>query len=233
MPAHETQFVGVEPLASGTGAFHFEKPRGFRFKPGQTIDLTLPEVGKHTFSLVSAPAEDRLTIATRLRGSHFKRALGALVPGTAVTLEGPYGSLTLHGDAARPAVFVAGGIGITPFMSMLRHVAREAPTRPITLVWSNRRPEDAAFLGELRTLEKRLSAFRLLPTMTSLAPGEAGWTGRTGRIGEPLLREALGEGAKPVFYLTGSPDFVAAIRETLARLGVADDDLRSEEFFGY
>ena len=110
---------------------------------------------------------------------------------------------------------------------------REAPSRPITLVWSNRRPEDAVFLEELRALGARLPAFRLLPTMTGVAPGEAGWTGRTGRVDEALLREALGTGAKPVCYLTGAPEFVAALRETLERLGVADDDLRSEEFFGY
>jgi ferredoxin-NADP reductase len=224
MPAHESRLVAAEPLSGGTGAFHFGKPAGFRFKPGQTIDLALPDVGKHTFSLVSAPEEERLTIATRLReGSAYKSALAALVPGAPVTLEGPYGSLTLHGDATRPAVFIAGGIGITPFMSMLRHAAREAPARPITLVWSNRRPEDAVFLDELRSLAGEMPAFRLLARMTAT----------DGHIDEALLREALGAGAKPVCYLTGSPDFVAALRAALEKLGVADDDLRSEEFFGY
>lgn len=224
MPAHESRLVAAEPLSGGTGAFHFAKPAGFRFKPGQTIDLSLGEAGKHTFSLVSAPEEDRLTIATRLReGSAYKRALAALAPGAPVSLEGPYGSLTLHGDATRPAVLIAGGIGITPFMSMLRHAASQAPSRPITLVWSNRRPEDAVFLDELRGLEAKMPAFRLLARMTATE----------GRIDEALLRGALGAGVKPVCYLTGSPDFVAALRATLEKLGVADDDLRSEEFFGY
>ena len=233
MPAHEARLAAAEPLSGGTSAFHFGKPAGFRFKPGQTIDLSLGEAGKHTFSLVSAPGEDRLTIATRLRGSPFKRALAALAPGATATIEGPYGSLTLHGDAARPAVLVAGGIGITPFMSMLRHVASQGVARPITFVYSNRRPEEAAFLGELRRLEQRLPGFRLLPTMTGIAAGEDGWTGRAGRIDEALLREAVGQGAKPVCYVTGSPAFVAALREKLERLGVAEDDLRSEEFSGY
>lgn len=224
MPAHESRLVAAEPLSRGTRAFHFAKPAGFRFKPGQTIDLALPEAGKHTFSIVSEPADERLTIATRLReGSAYKRVLAALMPGALVTLEGPYGSLTLHGDVTRPAVFIAGGIGITPFMSMLRHAASQAPSRPITLVWSNRRPEDAVYLDELRSLEGKMPAFRLLARMTATE----------GRIDDALLREALGSGVKPVCYLTGSPDFVAALRGTLERLGVADDDLRSEEFFGY
>ena len=233
MPARETRLISAEPLARGTGAFHFEKPADFRFRPGQTVDLALPDAGKHTFSLVSAPFEDRLTVATRLRGSAYKRTLAGLEPGAAATVEGPYGSLTLHADASRPAIFVAGGIGITPFVGMLRLAARDGSSRAFLLLYSNRRPEDAAFLEELRGLERQLPAFRLVPTMTGLAPGGPGWNGRIGRFGPAQLREASDSHGKAVWYVTGAPALVEGTREMLSRLGVPDDDVRSEEFFGY
>src|SRR5512140_3663643 len=118
-----------ETLADGTMAFHFDRPEGFTFKPGQAIELLLPDgdgAGKeagHAFSLVGAPFEGELVIATRMRDTPYKRALGRLRPGATARFEGPFGAMTLHKDASRAAVFIAGGIGITPFMSMLRSVA--------------------------------------------------------------------------------------------------------------
>src|SRR3954467_10646391 len=118
----------TESLADGTQAFHFDKPEGFGFKPGQAVELLLPNVAGaeagHAFSLVNAPFEDVLTIATRMRDTPYKRALASLAPGSSVRLDGPFGSMTLHKNAQRAAVFIAGGIGITPFMSMLRTLAK-------------------------------------------------------------------------------------------------------------
>ena len=116
MPSYQLKLTGREPLAEGTVAFRFEKPAGFAFKAGQAVVLELldppPEDGqkRRTFSLVSAPFERILTIATRMRGTAFKRALNALPEGASVKLVGPLGQFSLA-DAARPAVFIAGGIG--------------------------------------------------------------------------------------------------------------------------
>jgi ferredoxin-NADP reductase len=237
---HEVRLRRTETVARGTMAFHFDKPAGFAFKPGQAIDIVLPdaadaaaEAGRHTFSLVSAPFEDELVVATRMRDSAFKRALASLAVGSRVRIEGPFGSLTLHNDPARPAVFIAGGIGITPFVSMLRQAANDRRAQRLALVYSNRRPEDAAFLGELAELEQRNGNFRLVATMTDMARSEAPWNGERRRIDAELV-EAIAAGDKaPIYYVAGPPAMVAALRETLNRAGVDDDDIRSEEFFGY
>ena len=238
MTPQAAQLRRREEIAAGTMAFHFEKPSGFGFKPGQAIDLVLPEPptadaqsARHTFSIVSAPFEAELTIATRMRDSAFKHALKSLPIGTQVAIEGPFGSLTLHGDRTRPAVFIAGGIGITPFMSMLRQAHHDRLPRALVLLYSNRRPDDSAYLTELQHLARDNLFFRLLATMTQ--PADPRWTGQTGLIDSALLRAAAAELSAPTYYVAGPPAMVQAMRDTLNGAGVNDDDIRSEDFYGY
>jgi len=226
-----------ETLADGTMAFHFEKPAGFAFKPGQAIELLLPDVdgseAGHAFSLVNAPFEDALVVATRMRDTAYKRALRRLAPGAPVRLEGPFGSLTLHRNAARPAVFIAGGIGITPFMSMLRTAAHEGFLRDIVLIYSNRRPEDAAFLPELLQLARTHPRFKLVATMTDLATSTRAWDGPKGMVDAALIREATAALVAPIHYVVGPPAMVEAMRATLDGMGIDEADVRSEDFYGY
>ncbi len=240
MTTYQVRLVGREEIAARTMAFHFEKPAGFRFKPGQAIDVILidppsaeAQSARHTFSLVSAPFQSVLTVATRLRDSAFKRALKALPIGSPAKFEGPFGSLTLHNNHARPAVFIAGGIGITPFMSTLRQAARDQLPQHLILLYANRRPEDAAFLAELHELEQYNKNFRLVATMTQMKESSCPWSGATGLIDQDLVKRVSSELAAPIYYIAGPPSMVAALRETLNHAGINDDDIRSEEFYGY
>lgn len=239
MNTHDVKLASREEVAEGTLAFHFDKPAGFDFKPGQAIELILLEPpqgdefsGRHAFSLVSAPFEDRLTIATRLRDSPFKRALKSLPIGQPFRLEGPFGALTLHHNRNRPAVLIAGGIGITPFQCILRQATHSQLAQDLILLYSNRRPEDAAFLAELQELAQRNKRFRLIATMTQMSKSSRPWHGRVGAIDQALLRQVGGELAA-VYYVAGPPAMVAAMRQTLNLAGVDDDDIRSEDFYGY
>lgn len=240
MSTYHVRLQAREEIADGTMAFHFQRPAGFTFKAGQAIDLILPAAtaadvasARHAFSLVSAPMEQELMIATRMRDSTFKRALKSLPIGSQVDIEGPFGSLTLHNDRARPAVFIAGGIGITPFMSVLRQATHDHLPHRLLMLYSNRRPEDAAFLPELQNLERQNENFRLSPTMTEMAKSAAPWQGETSQITEALLRKNVAGLHQPIFYVAGPPGLVAAMREVLNRIGIDDDDIRSEEFYGY
>lgn len=229
-----------ETVAEGTMAFHFDKPAGFGFRPGQAIDLVLSdpavagtESARHAFSIVSAPHEGALTIATRMRDSAFKQALARLAPGATAQVEGPFGSLTLHNKPGRAAVFVAGGIGITPFMSMLRDATATARQQQLVLLYSNRRPEDSAFLAELQRMERENRNFRMIATMTQMGGSHLQWTGKTGMINQAFVRSVAAELPDPVYYVAGPPAMVSALRETLEGAGVDGDDVRSEEFYGY
>ena len=113
-------------------AFRFERPSGWTFEAGQAIDITLlapaetdAEGNTRTFTIASAPYEKTLMVATRMRDTAFKRVLKVMPVGAAVQIEGPTGVLTLHSDAARAAVFLCGGIGITPFRSIAFGAANE------------------------------------------------------------------------------------------------------------
>lgn len=239
MSLHDSHLLQREDVAEGTLAFHFSRPDGFTFKPGQAIDLVLDAPGlsgdatRHAFSLVCAPSENELIIATRMRDSAFKRALGALPVGAKVAVDGPFGSLTLHNKVARPACFIAGGIGITPFMSMLRHAAGQQSNHRLALLYSNRRPEDAAFLAELQQLARRNPDFRLVATMTGMEKSAASWEGETGVIDAGLLGRVLADLPSAIVYLAGPPGMVEAMRAALEKAGFDGDDVRSEEFHGY
>lgn len=237
MGIYETKLARCEEIAEGTMAFHFDKPAGFSFLPGQAIDVSIAVssgTDLHTFSIVSAPFESELVIATRMReGSAYKRALKAMPIGTTITIEGPSGSMTLHDQRERPAVFIAGGIGITPFISMLRQATRAQLSQQIILLYSNRRPEDAAFLAELQQLEQQNADFRLVATMTQMGLSTQSWAGETGLVDAKLLRQVTGALVRPIYYLAGPPMMVDSMRDTLNAIGITDDDIRSEEFYGY
>jgi ferredoxin-NADP reductase len=173
VPSHKSQLRWRELVADGTMAFEFAKPPGFIHQAGQSILLTLPDPpetdstgNSRTFTIASAPYEPELLIATRLRDTAFKRVLQSMPIGTPVRLEGPTGEMVLNDDDARPVVLLAGGIGITPFLAMVRHATQAELPHQISLFYANRRPEDAAFLAELTEMTTVNPNFHLIATMS-------------------------------------------------------------------
>lgn len=234
------KLVSRQLVAERTMAFRFEKPAGFTFRAGQFLEMALidpPETDAEgdgrAFSIASAPHEDTLMVATRLRDTAFKRVLRALPEGTAVKIDGPFGNLILHNNAKRPAVIVAGGIGITPFRSILLRAAEEKLPHRILFFYSNRRPEDAPFLSEMQALEQRNPNYSLIGVMT--APPAAGhtWSGETGHINKEMLLRHLAGVESPIYYIAGPPGLVNGVRTVLSEAGADEDDIRTEEFGGY
>lgn len=236
----KTTLIKSDTVAEGTMTFRFTKPEGFVYKAGQSIDLFLinpPETDaegdKRAYSLSSAPDDADLLIATRMRDTAFKRVLKSLPLGSELTLEGPFGDMTLHEDTKRPAIFLAGGIGITPFYSMARDATRNALPHRIILFYSNRRPEDAAFLEELQSLSLQNKNFTFVGTMTDMEKSAETWTGERGYIDTTLLTKYVSLEDSPIFYMAGPPSMVSAMRTMLNDAGVSNDDIRTEEFTGY
>ena len=247
MAAQEAPPVGYRPkllnrveVAEGTMAFHLEKPSRFDFKPGQTADFTLmdpPETDSEgntrTFSIASAPFENELMFVTRMRDTAFKRSLKKIPLGTELQMSLPMGSFTLHKNSAKPAVFLAGGIGITPFFSVVRQADHDRLAHKLYFFYSNHRPEDAPFLDVLKNLETTNPNFRFIGTMTDMPRSKKAWDGETGYIKKELLSKYLSNLPGPVYYIAGPPAMVAAMREMLVTAGVDEDDVRTEEFAGY
>jgi ferredoxin-NADP reductase len=240
MPKFDTQLASRKIVAEGTMAFHFAKPAGFDFKPGQSMNVALvdpPETDakgdRRTFSIVTAPHEGELVVATRMRDTAFKRVLKGMAAGGRVSLRGPSGSFTLDPADARPAVFLAGGIGVTPFVSMLRDAAQRRLERDLWLFYSNRRPEDAAFLDELARLPERHARIHFVGTMVEMEKSARPWKGETGFLDRAMLERHLKTLAGKVYYIAGPPGLVEAMQKMLTGAGVAEDAIHTDEFFGY
>lgn len=235
----QARLVAVKDVAEETAGFVFELGTPMAFEPGQTCDVTFSTPKYHdekgtarTFSIASSPADQpRLLFATRLTGSAFKRSLLEAAPGTEVDIDGPYGSLTLHKNAAKPGVLMAGGIGITPFRSIVKHAAEARLPHRLTLFYSNRTAGSAAFIADLERWEAENPNFRLVATITE--PDGQPWSHDTGTMDAEFLRQRLQDAADAIYYVAGPPAFVKGMRTALDALGADPDAIRTEEFAGY
>jgi ferredoxin-NADP reductase len=208
------------------------------FTPGQYFWVTLldppydDERGpRRHISVVTSPNERGvLGLCTRLRDSAFKRSLAELPVGADVEVEEPKGDFLLPEDTDQRYVFIAGGIGITVFRCMLRYIAEERLPHRVTLVYSNRDRESAAFLDELVELQRDNPNLELVLTMTD----DPAWDGESRRIGPELLQDRLGDEWLDLTYLiTGPPAMVDGVMETLQAAGVPEEQLRPARFSGY
>lgn len=229
-----------EEVALGTMAFHFAKPANFTFTPGQFVDLTLidqqdvDDLGpSRTLTIASAPFENELMFVMRMRDSAFKRILRIMRPGTAVRIDMPAGTFTLPGKVADKNIFIAGGVGIAPFLSILRQAGHEAARYQIDLFYSNRRPEDAPFLTELDAMAQTNPNLRFIPTMTQITTSQRRWDGETRYIRKDMIVSYIGELRGPLYYLAGPPTMVESMRQKLRDAGVDANDILTDEFTGY
>jgi ferredoxin-NADP reductase len=240
MAEQQMTLVDRQRIARGTMAFWFDTNRSsFAFRGGQHADFAFADPrnqteGDHlrTFSFASSPRDKRpVMIAMRMRKSPFKTVLQAVPLGTKFMVSRPRGSFTLHRDIARPAVFLVGGIGITPVRSILLQAAQERLSHKLFLFYSNREVDDAAFLDELEGLAVRNSNFTLIPTVTGSRT--LAWPYEKGRINAAMLTRYLFGLREPVYYVAGPSGMVSAMTGILNSSGISDDDIKTEEFGDY
>jgi ferredoxin-NADP reductase len=227
-----------EEIAAGTMAFYFEKPEGFEYRAGQFADYTLlnpPETDAEGdtrgFSFITAPYEEHIGAATRLRPSAFKRVLRDLPIGTEVKLDAPYGDFTQHKTETTPAVFIIGGIGVTPVRSMVAQATHDKTAHRITLLHANRTLADAPFTADFERFAQANPNFTFVPVLSADAPED--WSGERGRVDEALLKRHVADLHAPIYYLSGPEGMVKAMRGLLVDLGINEDNIRTEEFAGY
>lgn len=235
MTEYQMTLVDRQRIARETMAFWFDANGArYEFRAGQHADFVFGrESGNsRTFSLASSPLDrEPIMIAMRMRETAFKTALNAAAFGTKFKVSRPRGSFTLHADVTRPAVFLAGGIGITPVRSILQSATQERLPHKLYLFYSNREADDAAFMEELHGMTAQNPKFTLVPTVTgnkSLA-----WPYEKGRITHEMLTRHLFLLSGPIYYVAGPSGMVTAMTDLLNSSGVSPDDVRTEEFGDY
>jgi len=203
---------------------------GMRFEPGQFVWLTLGptpfSMQQHPFSISSsAEAADRLELTIKTLGD-FTATIRDVAPGTTAFLEGPYGAFTLD-ERATAGVFIVGGVGVTPVMSILRTLRDRGDRRPMLLIDGNGAWDNVLFREELAELEQTMA----LRVVHVLERPPADWHGERGRIDADLLRRHLPEDGPGVAYFVCGPEpMMDAVEPMLLERGVAVRRLRSERF---
>ena len=237
---YDIKLLDREIIADGTMALYFEKPAGYEFLAGQFCFLNLPDKGfrderglRRHLTIASSPLEKKLLFATRITGSAFKKTLQGLSRGETITIEKPLGNFTLPEDMSHPLLFIAGGIGITPFRSMIRYASDTHSKHVITLFYSNRMPETAAFLDELKSVADRDDNINVLPTMTEIENSAQAWSGLTGQINPAMIKNNYTQWEHAVYYVAGTPKMVDGIRDVVRDMHIEDEKVRIEKLTGY
>lgn len=232
------RLIKREEIANGTMAFYFEKPEGFEYRAGQFADYTLidpPETDEEGntrgFSFITAPYEENIGAATRLRDTAFKRVLKDLPVGTVVKLDAPYGDFTLHKTETTPAVFIIGGIGVTPVRSIVAQATHGKTAHKITLLHANRTLAGAPFRADFEQFAKSNLNFAYVPVVTDEVTEDS--SVERGRVDEAMLKRHVIDLNAPIYYLSGPEGMVKAMRQLLVGLNVNEDNIRMEEFAGY
>jgi ferredoxin-NADP reductase len=240
MTIFRAKLIARKQVAKDTVAFIFEKPSNFNYKAGQYASFMMLEplsatekARTHFFSLASDPHVNELMIATRMGSSVFKKALKDLPLGSEVEIKGPMGEFTLHTDPKKPAVYLTGGVGITPIRSILRYATTEKLSHPHFLFYSNRSPETSIFLPELILLTRENPHFQFIATMTHMENSVQEWPGETGKINREMIEKYVGDLKLPIYYISGPLALIKAMKKILNDAGVADDQIRTEIFPGY
>ncbi|MEE8131683.1 MAG: PAS domain S-box protein [Candidatus Paceibacterota bacterium] len=216
-------------VASGTTEVTFStEGNDFIFNPGQYIRLTIltlnqdvPKGNTRDFTISSSPDEKGvIRIAFRNSDSEFKKTLLSAPTGAKIQAQGPLGVFTLPEDVKIPVVFVAGGMGITPVLSMIRFVSANKTRHNIHIVYANSSVERAAYLEEIRLIVKNNSNLQL--------------TEKIGRVDAEFIKDSVKYTKDTLWYLCGVPEMIFKLSVEIPKiLEISDHNIRIEEYVGY
>ncbi len=216
--------ISINQIAEGYLKIIFEKPQGFAYEPGNWMDIRFPvpqfPVG-HTYSFASSPTEPELIIAFKKGISSFKKALENVKPGN-IMLITQYGSNGFLLNKKYQSLFIAGGIGITPFRSMMKEAIDTNNKIPLTLIYMNH-TNDFPFRTELDQWQREYPLLQIhyIPTQTY------------GRLTKEKLKELIPNISDYMNYVAGQPGMVVNTEKTLLELGIRREDIKLDSFEGY
>jgi len=234
-------FIKKEKIAKDTHSFYWDSTNiDLNFLPGQYVRMTLniknPDNrgGFRSFTIASSPLEKQhIMITTKIIKSSFKKRLMILKPQELVKFFGPMGGFILNEEEKENRVFLAGGIGITPFHSMITYAFSKNLSIAITLLVSFSTAEDVFWYEKLQDIAKKNPNIRVIYTVSHPEESRIKWNGETGRISENLIRKYVQDIFKPQYFIVGPPAMVAAMEEVVKNMGVSNERIFIENFTGY
>ena len=235
-------FVKKEQLTNDCFTFFFKRTGEERgFISGQYYEMKLPHKNadergdSRVFTISSSPENTEfITITTRIMQSSFKLALGVLSPGVSVQFDGPWDDLNFNAQDTFPHVFLAGGIGITPYHSIVQYSIDKKINTPMILFVSWKNFDEMIFDDFFRSANNHLDNFSYIPTLTDENELSIDvWDGEKGRIDEKMIRKYVSEVEKAKYFFSGPPVMVNTLKQIVSGMGIPKDKIIAEEFEGY
>lgn len=227
-------------LAPHIWDFSFVSTKSLNFRPGQYLEWTLPHKksdsrgNRRFFTIASSPTQDALHLGVRFSdpGSSFKKALLELESGKTIVGSQLTGDFTMPEDQNIPLVFIAGGIGITPFVSMVQYLLGKNEKRSITLFYANSLPEDLVYKEKFDEAARRIG-FKPVYVITKKENAPKDWSGKTGYVTEDMIKAEVSDYKKCEYYLSGPQAMVTSYKEMLGRLGIPRKMIKTDYFPGF
>ncbi len=233
----DVPLIKKEKNSSDAWNFYFRKPKNFSYLPGQYIKMKLeiksPDSRGVTryFTLSSSPIDEFLMITTRILKSTFKLRLGDVKIGEKVHMRGPWGDFLLDEKEKRHCVFIAGGIGMTPYHSIVRYISQKKIKTKITLFVSYKTSDQILFKEELEQIEKECKNIKIITTITEV--DKSTWMGEIGRISPELLKKHLDSLEDNLYYIAGPDPMVESLKKMLLGQKVKESQVLEDGFPGY
>jgi ferredoxin-NADP reductase len=229
-------------LPAGTGAFDFvfATHSPLKFNPGQYMEWTLGHSHPDTrgvrrfFTIASAPSETEVRLGVKISdpSSSFKRRLQSLKPGDTIIASQLAGDFTLPDDPKIPLVFIAGGIGITPFRSMIKYLVNKNEFRPVTILYFNKTADEIAYQDTFKEANESLGV-KVIYALTDKDHLPSGWTGEVGRLTTEMVTKYIPDYKSPLYYLSGPNAMVEANNKILESMGISKNNIKTDYFPGF
>ncbi len=226
-----------EQLADSIYGFWFKSEKKINFRSGQFLEWSLKHENadsrgsRRFFTIASSPAEEKILLVTKIieSASTFKTQLKKIQLGDNITAEGPYGDFVLPERSTEKLVFIAGGIGVTPFRSMVKSLIDRKEKRDITFFYGTNLEKEIVFRDIFNEARKVFG----LETIYIVKNESIDWQGETGYVDEGMIKKYIKNINDCIFYVSGPESMVHSASDMLIALGVKEEQIRHDYFPGY
>jgi ferredoxin-NADP reductase len=224
-------------LSNDVYNFIFTADRKIKFLPGQYLEWTLGHKSpdsrgnRRYFTIASSPTENEIIMGVKFypASSSFKKSLLALEPGAKILAGQLAGDFTMPKDTNKKLAFIAGGIGVTPFRSMVKYLSDKKEHRNVTVFYAGRKAEDLVYEDIFKEANEKLG----ISTFTTITQSTPGWNGSTGYITEKMIAEKMPDYKERLFYISGPLSMIENFQKTLHNMGVKNHNIKTDFFPGF